>query len=645
MKEIKIKKITLRNFKCHAYLALELDGRNAALFGDNATGKSSVYDALTWLLFGKDSRGNGEKNIEIKPLDERGEVKDHGAVTEVEALLSVNGEELMLRRTLAEVWTTKRGHSEPCFEGNVSEYFVDGVPVKKYAFTEKVDELVSEGVFKMLTSVSYFASELSWQERRRVLFTVAGTLGDDEIMATDERFERLAAEKKHLCVEDFKKKLLVEKKGLVGAKNDIPARISECERTVEEVAAIDFDAYRAELEKLNKAKAELEAEKLSLERSTAADEKRMALREAQLDMVALENENKAYRAAQQSAAPSAEELIGERARLEADRAQKSVMLEAKKHTIDELDEQIAACRERWISVNAEVFGGGTCAACGQALPAAALKRAREAFEAAKQRRLDEAKESADVLKAARAQTEVAVAELNEALYTISARASALLEREKAACAQQVKITDMEGYAEKRAAIKDRISALNEAIGEITTGAVGMRARVVSELASVGARINECAAVLSKESLIAYSRERIDRLRADAAATAEKLDRIEELLWLVDEFGRYKTRFVEDSVNRMFRVARFRLYREQISGGLEDRCDVVLDGVPYINVNSGAKINVGIDIINTLSRAYGVSVPLFIDNAESVTAIEKHDGQMIRLVVSENDKELRCEYEG
>jgi DNA repair exonuclease SbcCD ATPase subunit len=645
MKEIKIKKITLRNFKCHAYLALELDGRNAALFGDNATGKSSVYDALTWLLFGKDSRGNGEKNIEIKPLDERGEVKDHSAVTEVEALLSVDGEELMLRRTLAEVWSTKRGHSEPCFEGNASEYYVDGVPVKKYAFTEKVDELVSEDVFKMLTSVSYFASELSWQERRRVLFTVAGTLGDDEIMATDERFERLAAEKKHLCVEDFKKKLSVEKKGLVGAKNDIPARISECERTVEEVAAIDFDAYRAELEKLNKAKAELEAEKLSLERSTAAEEKRMALREAQLDMVALENENKAYRAAQQSAAPSAEELIGERARLEADRAQKSVMLEAKKRTIDELDEQIAACRERWISVNAEVFGGGTCAACGQALPADAQKRAREAFEAAKQRRLDEAKESADVLKAARAQTEVAVAELNEALYTISARASALLEREKAACAQQVKITDMEGYAEKHAAIKDRIIALNEAIGEIMTGAVGMRARVVSELAAVGARINECAAVLSKESLIAYSRERIDRLRADAAATAEKLDRIEELLWLVDEFGRYKTRFVEDSVNRMFRVARFRLYREQISGGLEDRCDVVLDGVPYINVNSGAKINVGIDIINTLSRAYGVSVPLFIDNAESVTAIEKHDGQMIRLVVSENDKELRCEYEG
>ena len=140
------------------------------------------------------------------------------------------------------------------------------------------------------------------------------------------------------------------------------------------------------------------------------------------------------------------------------------------------------------------------------------------------------------------------------------------------------------------------------------------------------------------------RKRVEELREDAKNAAKALEAIENVLFLIDEYSRYKTKFVEDSINSLFRIARFRLFREQANGGVEDRCDVVYEGVPYINVNNGAKINVGIDIINTLSKSYGVTVPLFVDNAESVTKIESSDTQIIRLVVSENDKELRISYE-
>ena len=155
MKDIKIKRLSLENFKCHRNLVLELNGGNVAIYGDNATGKTSVYDALTWLLFGKDSQGNGEKNIEIKPLDASGEVRDHLAVTSVEAVLLVDGAEVTMKRTYSEVWTTKRGNSEATYDGNTSEYYVDGVPVKKFAFAEKVNEIVDEETFRLLTSVSY----------------------------------------------------------------------------------------------------------------------------------------------------------------------------------------------------------------------------------------------------------------------------------------------------------------------------------------------------------------------------------------------------------------------------------------------------------------------------------------------------------
>ncbi|MNP21080.1 hypothetical protein D3C76_1136850 [compost metagenome] len=60
------------------------------------------------------------------------------------------------------------------------------------------------------------------------------------------------------------------------------------------------------------------------------------------------------------------------------------------------------------------------------------------------------------------------------------------------------------------------------------------------------------------------------------------------------------------------------------------------------LNSAARTNVGIDIINALSDHYGFSAPIFIDNAESVTQLVDTDAQVIRLVVSETDKQLRIE---
>jgi len=165
-----------------------------------------------------------------------------------------------------------------------------------------------------------------------------------------------------------------------------------------------------------------------------------------------------------------------------------------------------------------------------------------------------------------------------------------------------------------------------------------------KLALLRQEISKKWEILGKRSALERARERIAELQQQAREAAEQLESIEGQLYMLDEFTRYKTRFVEDSINSLFRVARFRLFREQANGGIEERCDVVCGGVPYMGLNNGAKINIGIDIINTLSRHYGVAVPLFVDNAESVTRLEYAATQVIRLVVSESDKELRCEYE-
>ena len=644
MTEIKIKRLVLENFKCHKTLKLDFMGGNASIYGDNASGKTSIYDALTWLLFGKDSQGNGEKNIEIKPLDANGEVKDHDALTSVEAVLDVNGEEVTLRRTYKEVWSTKRGSSQATYDGNTSEYYVNGVPCKRNAFQDAVNELVSEDTFRMLTSVSHFASQISWQDRRAVLFRVAGVMDDKQILATNEQFVPLVESMGKLSLDDYKKKLLAEKRKFVGAKTEIPARISECQKTIEDIQALDFAKAKAQVEALQATLNGVSEQIISIEHDNAADQKRLEIGHAQLELSQLENENKAYRNNQLAGSVNVHSLSVRITSLRKQQELKKRSLESENAYISNLDAKIASSRSEWMSVNGEIFSVGNCPTCGQDLPAEQVKRAKEQFEVDKQTRLSKILDAANTLKATKAMAEDRFNNCADEIAQIEAEIADLQAQIDAAEAAKVEPKDMDDYADRKDAIKTRMSTLTTELHDMMMASNDVLEKLRDEKTEIQAAIREQMAIVNKESLLDYSRERVEELREDARNAAECLESIEKMLFLIDEYSRYKTRFVEDSINGMFRIARFRLFREQANGGVEDRCDVVYDGVPYISVNNGMKINLGIDIINTLSTAYGVRVPLFVDNAESVTRLEKCDSQIIRLVVSENDKELVVQYE-
>lgn len=644
MKEIKLISLELNNFKCHKHLRIDFNGKNAVIRGDNATGKTSVYDALMWLLFSKDSQGNGEKNIEIKPLGEGGTVKDHDAITSVETVLSINGEQITLRRTLQEVWTTRRGFTEAVYTGNSSEYYIDGVPVKKNAFIDKIDEIVDEETFKLLTNVKYFSADMSWQDRRAVLFKVAGVMDDMQIMATSETFIPLINGMERLSLDDYKKKLLAEKRGFVGAKTELPARISECEKTIEDVATLNFGEAQAKIEILTAQRESLEAQLLAIEHNSAADNKRVEIREAQLELNTIETENKAFRASQLANSPDVTSMRNNLARLQMQHSAKLRSKEQEQEHITILDNEIASARGRWISTNGETFSGGNCPTCGQALPAAQLKAATDSFEAQKAKRLREIESTANARKEARAAAIDRLDTISKEIADLENDITKISGEITAAEFSVIEPVNMSNYEQRKAAVTAKINVLSGELADMMSDTTTARNGLQSQISAVKAQISEQMAIISKKSLLEYSLKRVEELKEDARNAAKCLEAIENMLYLIDEYSRYKTKFVEDSINSLFRIARFRLFREQANGGIEDRCDVVYNNIPYISVNNGAKINLGIDIINTLSKSYGVTVPLFVDNAESVTNLESSDTQIIRLVVSENDKELRVNYE-
>lgn len=640
MKKIRINRLTLENFKCHDHLNLVLRGESASIFGDNATGKTSIYDALTWLLFGKDSAGNGEKNIDIKPLDPSGQVRDHQAITAVEAELDVDGEVITLRRTYREIWSTKRGSSEAVYDGNTSDYFVDGVPQKKNAFDAKIKELVPEDVFRLLTSVSYFSSDMKWQDRRATLFDIAGTLTDKEIMASNEQFQALLDSMGKLSLPEYKAKLLSQRKGLTGIRDDTPTRISECQKTLEEIQSIDFVEAREQEQALSDQQTELSRKLIAWENSNVLSDLQLKLREAKLERDTLESQNRVHRQNQSAGMPDtqamAKTIASERMRLET----LKTLTDGVRKEIDSYQKDIAAGREEWIRVNGEAFTGGICPTCGQALPFEQLQQATQSFDERKKQRLQGILEKGNQAKESCSTAQQRLEELETEIRDREGQIQALVEQLEAVKSSTVVVTDLPEYAEQMQAIQEKCSSLQAEIQRVMQDNAKEQNAIRAQLIAVNDQLRLVRGVIAKESVKERTMDRIAQLKADAKNAAEALEAIEKMLYQMEEFTRFKARFVEDGINSLFCLATFRLFREQANGGLEERCDVVYKGVPYMGLNNGAKINVGIDIINTLSRHYGVTVPLFVDNAEAVTRLLDCDAQVIRLVVSEEDKELR-----
>lgn len=640
--EIKLMRLEISRFKGCRALTLDLGGKSAAVYGDNATGKTTIYDALTWLLFGKDSRGRGD--FEIKPLGPDGQVEDHGAVSSVSAVLSAGGEEIALKKTYYEKWSTKRGSAEASYDGNTSEYFVDEVPVKKFEFERRVGELVSEELFRMLTNVSWFCEGMDWKSRRKILFEVCGIPEDRDILAGEPRFAQLAEAMGNLSLDDYKKKLAAQRKGLSGARNTIPARMDEQQQVIDGLSTIDFDGLRARREELAAQAEQLSGELVKLDHGALLDSKRNELAALKNQLAKLDNDNSAYRARQ---ATPVEDLRPQLKR-QLDQAKRDVSdladhVHLADETIRQVEKLVEECRAEWKEAEKAQFSGITCPTCGQLLPTEQLSEAMSRFEEERKSRQNEAvarsqeyKKTLEKTRERREQyIEKAVAAENEA---------ARLTDELAAYVPQepAQVSDMPGYGEERTRLTAAIQAAEQEVSQLAGESAAIRTEIQGKVAALRREIQEVDRELGKSGALEHARKRLEELREEAKETARTLEAIDQQIFLCEEFARYKVQFIEEDVNRKFRLARFKLFQAQVNGGLADCCEPTFEGVPYGSLNNGMRINLGVDVIRTLSEHYGIRVPLVVDNAESVTRLAEIDTQVIRLAVSEADRELRVE---
>ncbi|MFS8541495.1 MAG: ATP-binding protein, partial [Tissierellales bacterium] len=188
MNEIKLLELTLRNFKGIRQFTLSPNGLNANVYGDNATGKTTLMDAFLWLLFDKDSQNSS--NFNIKTLDQDGNVI-HGLEHEVTAKLSIDGKVVELQKIYKEKWTKKRGEAERTLTGHITDYYINGVPKKKTEYESYLNNIIDENTFRILTNPLYFNTSLHWKQRRALVMKICGEVDQEEIFKKNSKLIEL----------------------------------------------------------------------------------------------------------------------------------------------------------------------------------------------------------------------------------------------------------------------------------------------------------------------------------------------------------------------------------------------------------------------------------------------------------------------
>lgn len=683
MSRIIISSLELKNFKRFKKFFLVPDPIITNVYGDNGTGKTTLLDGWSYLVNNKDSQER--ENFAIKLLDENNEPA-HNLEHTVEAKLLVDDEEITLKKIFKEIWRKKRREAKKTFTGHETIYSLDGVPTLQKDYNAKLKEIFGDSdTLKTITILRYFSESLHWTDRRNILMELVDPVTTAEVVRKNPEVLELDKYLGKKTIDDLRKKNNAEKKKLNDELGQIPARIDECTNTLKEV---DVPGLKSELKKTH---AELQLINDSLENLTKASpahiKKQTLLANKRAEKNKVEGEVRATKEGK------IKELTAKMNK-EMD-SQSKLKLEEHAHLnkcaklssrIEHLNDLVKELRKQWDDEDGKVFDESkyfneedfrkeddlsfidedSCHTCHQSLPPE--QKAKAIAENNKIReKLREAKEKA------RKEMEKAREDFNKGVAETCASI-----KEKAITANEEIITCEKEYLDEHEEMEklgSQITLLNDSIAGTQKLITDLRQEpsydknyddLLKEIAEIekalelpedvkentkiaiaekdrlGNKIDKIKSELHREEVNKQQEVRIAELDAREKEVNQLIADLEKIDLLCDKFIVGKVEILEKAINAKFNLVTFKLFEVQINGAINEVCIPLIDGVPYDDANNGAKMNANIDIINVLSEHYGLTAPIFFDNAESVTNLYPTKSQMIKLVVSKPDKELRVE---
>lgn len=672
--EIKVKSILIQNFKGIKDLDVAFSGKTK-IKGQNGSGKSTVFDAFCWCLFGKNSKG--EEKFSIRTLDADGKMI-HNTEIKVVVTLIVDGKEIELLKCQREKWVKKRGTDVTELQGNENLYEIDGYPKSEKDYKEYISGLVNEDLFEMLTNPQYF-SGMKWKEQRDILMKFVSEISDVELAKENSEFADLISElEKAPSTDDIQKKFSKALSEWKKKQAEIPVRIDELSKSL-----VQIDVAEQELAKNDLERKVAEIDGKIANAGSAVSDLMFEEMQLQMDMSAImQTMNRDIQSKRTEIGLDLSDLELKVGRIkddikckESEIAQNKSASEVAEKKRSELGAEYNAEKAKAFDETPYLFheeewqfdeNSTICKSCGQTLPADKIEQIKADFEQRKanakakaeqelnyqRNKFDEQKKAAleriktagfeekHLIEDLTAKDEALQAEISELMI----KSTAILGKRGVLEKQLEEIPTEADYSKNAEYVKLK-ARHNEVTAKIesmksTTDATDTfkeeRKALVNELESVKYEI-------AKASKNVEIEERIGALEKEQREVGQKVADQEKMLYLLEQFIKAKMLRISGTINSKFNTVSWKLFEEQLNGGMRECCECTVNGVPYSTLNSGHRIIAGLDIIQSLSELYGVTAPIFVDNAESLNEynVPGMAAQMILLAVS-GDKELKVE---
>ncbi len=684
MKEVKLKSMELINFKGIKNMSIDFADGTTEIRGDNATGKTTIQDAFTWCLFGKDSQDrtdSGRGAFALKTVDEKGNIIeriDH-AVT---VALEVDRRRETFTRRIKENWVKPRGEEEVILKGNDTIYLIDGVEVKAKDYNEKINSIISEQLFKLITNPAYFPG-LHWETQRETLISIAGgDLTIEGIAKGRENFEKIINKLEGKSLAKFKEAIAYRLKKVKEEMAETDPTLKGIDRGTPE--APDYQALEAQRVELQK---EMQAMELSLTNINESarqyykqqEEKQKQISElkSKKDSIFYETRStltKAIQEKKQKRESSFNDINNDiQKATSALRAKDDSLysidneIRRTKDRMYDLEEQIERKRKAWIDRNAETYqeteeGTLTCPlykiVCQDTK---ANKLYKEKKDTARQTFIELQNKDLDRINNEGADLAAEKEKAEERLKTWeNKRASEKADQEEAEQNLKKLKETLQEMKQNSPEIDNTVDpysdqSLIKAFAEIDKEIEAIRGTlkdqpenhddeekkkvIAQRRQEITAQTEEIVKELAKKDLIEKNNKEREQVLARDAKLSQQKTELERQVFTADELHSTYITEVERRVNEKFKLVQFKMFEKQLNGAEVPTCVAMLGGVNYSDLNSAAKINAGLDIINTLQQYNKVKAPIFIDNAESINEIYPIAAQKILLRVTK-DPELK-----
>lgn len=628
--EIKLQALKIENYKGIKNLDLEPVGKSIIITGKNGTGKTTIADAWFWLLTG--SNLDNQSKYNILELDDGAVPIDHQNAN-VTAVISIDDQEIELKKIYRQKWTKKRGQAELEFTGHTTDHFWNGVDVSAKEYQRRLDEICQDSIIRTLSDVYHFCGRMRPDDRRQELISIAGDISIESICSQFDDLADLPEIIGDKSIEDVTKILKSRKKAAQKSLNNIPIEINAKKEELPDISGLEKDEINGNIQWFEKKITEKNTEISELEHGLSA----VALKKEMAEIEGLITEKS--RIIESQWIEKRESLItGKYDSQQKTRTLKMKLDDAKRKIT--LSDSTISSRMKSKSKLLEQYkaaknGSHICHCCGQPLP-------QDQIDANIASINNEGRKLSNEITKLEAEKSALIEKVGnlEMWITTEAATESVIDHEISEI-EKLMVIQIE---HETSSLREKVTRLKidlEKDGDGHGEQISILKNAIDDLQ------NEAGRERSKLLILEQWTKSMDRIAIKEKMLAEaavEFESVERSLYLLELYSRKRGEFIEENVSQNFELTHWKLFEDQINQGSREICEAVYQGVPYsTDLNTGAKIQVGLDVIKTLSRHHQITMPVFVDNSESVTEwLVDLNNQIIRLQAAANIEKLETE---